>query len=128
MMTVLFDLDADSKKTLNDVASLFGVKMETVRDLWEYTVFAMTLNLLDGKTKTRHVTLPFIGRLALKYEGAEFVDGVLDDNVMAFVVLNDSFKELVSNVFEGDRTVLADYIKKKHLDRVIDDAEDSLEN
>ena len=122
----MFDLDSDSKKTLNDVASLFGVKAEIIRDIWEYTVFAMTLNLLDGKTKTRTITVPFVGRVVLRYDGTELVDGNLDESVKAFVVLHDSFKELVADVFGGDRTVLADFIKRKHLDRVIDDAESSV--
>jgi hypothetical protein len=120
---VLFNVDPDTKKVLNDVATLFGVKTDIVRDVWEYTVFSMVLNLLDSEHKTRHVTLPFIGRLALRYEGQEMKDGLLDDDVKGFVLLSQSFKELVSDVFTGDKTVLADYIKKKHLDRVIDDVE-----
>jgi hypothetical protein len=117
-------MDTDTKKILSDIATLYGVKVDIIRDVWEYTVFAWALNMLDTTNKTRQLNVPFLGKIALRYEGTEVnEEGSIGDSVKAFVLLNPDFKELIADLYTGNKSVLAEYIKTKHLDKVMDEAE-----
>jgi hypothetical protein len=115
----MFELNADTKKLLSDIASLFGVKVEIVKDIWEYTIFTYLLTMLENPSKTNTIQIPFLGRAFLRVESTNE-----DDNsVTSFLSLNDEFKQVYKDIKEGKHTELADYIRRKYIDKVLDDTE-----
>jgi hypothetical protein len=126
---MLFELDADTKRILHDASTLFGVKTDIIQDIWEYTAFAWALNLMEckGNYKMRTFTVPFLGRVGVKYDGEEVDDkGNLVPKVDTFLNMSDGCKKLVADAFEGDQQSLINYIRKNFLERAIEDVQEDV--
>jgi hypothetical protein len=113
----MFELDTDTKKLLTDIAALFGVKVEIIKDIWEYTIFTYLLTMLENPSKTNNIQIPFLGRVFLRVDSKE------EENVTSFLALSEDFKQVYIDIKEGKHTKLSDYIRKKYLDKVLEDTE-----
>jgi len=48
-------MDRDTKELLEDVCSLFGVKADIIKDVWEYTMIVWLLKLADSNANLKRI-------------------------------------------------------------------------
>lgn len=117
-----FTLDSRTKELLNDIASLFGVKPEIVKSIWEFTVFTWLLKYKDSTNKVVSCPIPFLGSIGLKYKGDSIDDkNNLTADLDCFVSVNDDFKKTVYNAMNDDYSDLSSYVKTAYIDKLIED-------
>lgn len=103
-----------------EISSLFGVKADIVRQVWQYTVFSMMLKVAEAdETKLTRLVLPYIGTIGIKNNGTIASSKGVEPDLDAFLSLSDTFKNLFSKSQDGNYGELSSYIQKKFLEPVI---------
>lgn len=116
----IFKEDEDTKKMILEISSLFGVKADIVRQVWQYTVFSMMLKVAEAdETKLTRLVLPYIGTIGIKNNGTIASSKGVEPDLDAFLSLSDTFKNLFSKSQDGNYGELSSYIQKKFLEPVI---------
>ena len=104
----LLDLDKDQREFLQKVSSYCGLDKGSVQSLWEYTVFAILLDIAENPDKPYNVIqIPFMGKILFK-ESKEY-PGEYD----TFLALSETFKNLAKKVKKGDLQNIIDYYSEK---------------
>ena len=116
----IFKEDDDTKKMILEISSLFGVKADIVRQVWQYTVFSMMLRVAEAdETKLTRLSLPYIGTIGIKNNGTIATSKGVEADLDAFLCLSDNFKSLFSKSQGGNYGELSSYIQKKFIEPVV---------
>lgn len=115
-----FELDKDSKDMLTDISSLMGVKVEIVKQVWEYTLFTWFLKISKNPEKLTSIVVPYLGHIGLRYKNEEVdnISGTLKTNVDSFISLSDEFKNMYGNIINEAQTALPKYLQSKIMETV----------
>lgn len=113
-----FDLNAETKKIIQEISATFGVQQDIVKKVWEYTIFTLILNIGDNKLPFDKLEIPFIGHIDLKNNGFNMENGKIQPNIEAYISLSDSFKELYSKVKNNEFQELSEYVEKNYIKRI----------
>lgn len=113
-----FDLNADTKKIIQEIASTFGAQQDTVKKVWEYSLFTWILNWGDTSKPFDRIEIPFVGHIDLKQNGQIMTDGKLEPDVECWVSLSDEFKQLYSKVKNNEFQELSEYLEKNYIKKI----------
>lgn len=117
-----FALDQKSKELLNDVASLFGVKAEIIKEVWEFTIFTWLLKYADSDAKVVSCPIPFFGSVGLKYKNDTIDDkNKITADIDCFVSINDDFKKQIHNVMNGDYSDVSEFVQTQYINRLVEE-------
>ena len=129
MVDNIFKEDEDTKKMILEISSLFGVKADIVRQVWQYTVFSIMLRVAEAdETKLTRIKIPYIGNIGIKNLGMITTPKGVEPDLDVFVSLSDTFKNFIAtNCFcncnksqGGDYSELSNYVQKKFIEPVME--------
>lgn len=106
-------IDRDTKELLEDVSSLFGVKSDIIKDVWEYTMIVWLLKLSDSNANLKRIKIPYIGSVGLRFLGEKMGDEKIDADYDAFLALNDNFKDVLKTIKNNGSEELTQLIQQK---------------
>lgn len=108
-------LDKDSKDLLEEVSSLFGVKSDIIKDVWDYTLIAWLLKMADSDANFKRFRIPYVGSIGLRFLGekASNDSDKIEADYEAFVSLNDNFKNLLKAIKNNGSEELVQFIQSK---------------
>lgn len=119
-----FELTPQSKEMIQQISALCGATKEDVKKVWEYTIFAMMLQMCDSERKFDKLEIPYIGHLDFKLNG-KVVDGSgkLQPDVEAYIVPEEGFKRLYAKIKEDGYGELSEYYQKNHIHKIVNNIE-----
>lgn len=121
MVDNIFKEDDDTKKMILEISSLFGVKADIVRQVWQYTVFSIMLRVAEAdETKLTRIKIPYIGNMGIKNLGMITTPKGVEPDLDVFVSLSDTFKNLFLKTQGGDYSELSNYVQKKFIEPVME--------
>jgi hypothetical protein len=121
MVDNIFKEDEDTKSMILEISSLFGVKADIVRQVWQYTVFSIMLRVAEAdETKLTRVKIPYIGNMGIKNLGMITTPKGVEPDLDVFISLSDTFKNLFLKSQGGDYGELSNYVQKKFIEPVIE--------
>lgn len=121
MVDNIFKEDEDTKKMILEISSLFGVKADIVRQVWQYTVFSIMLRVAEAdETKLTRIKIPYIGNIGIKNLGMVTTPKGVEPDLDVFVSLSDTFKNLFFKSQGGDYSELSNYVQKKFIEPVME--------
>lgn len=121
MVDNIFKEDEDTKSMILEISSLFGVKADIVRQVWQYTVFSIMLRVAEAdETKLTRVKIPYIGNMGIKNLGMITTPKGVEPDLDVFISLSDTFKNLFLKSQGGDYGELSKYVQKKFIEPVIE--------
>lgn len=121
MVDNIFKEDEDTKKMILEISSLFGVKADIVRQVWQYTVFSIMLRVAEAdETKLTRIKIPYIGNMGIKNLGMVTTPKGVEPDLDVFVSLSDTFKNLFLKTQGGDYSELSNYVQKKFIEPVME--------
>lgn len=121
MVDNIFKEDEDTKKMILEISSLFGVKADIVRQVWQYTIFSIMLRVAEAdETKITRVKLPYIGNMGIKNLGMITTPKGVEPDLDVFISLSDTFKNLFMKTQGGDYGELSNYVQKKFIEPLIE--------
>jgi hypothetical protein len=121
MVDNIFKEDEDTKSMILEISSLFGVKADIVRQVWQYTVFSIMLRVAEAdETKITRVKIPYIGNMGIKNLGMITTPKGVEPDLDVFISLSDTFKNLFLKSQGGDYGELSNYVQKKFIEPVIE--------
>ncbi len=106
-------LDKDTKELLKDISSLFGVKEDIIKDVWEYTLITWLLKLSDSNANLKRIKIPYIGSVGLRFLGEKIGDEKIDADYDAFLALNENFKDVLKTIKNNGSEELTQLIQQK---------------
>jgi len=119
-----FTPDADTKQLIKEMSSLFGIKSDIITDFLNYLTFVWLLQLAQNPDKVQTLTLPYIGKLGVKFN-KDFINqetGKMETEVDVFVALNDSFKRMISDIKDRDISELTTFLRTNYIERLIENS------
>ncbi len=120
MTKKLFNIDNETKKTLQSIASTYLVTQDVVNKVWEYTIFTLALKIAAGEGNVDKLTIPYIGNLYITEKGKEVDEnGVAQPNLEWSLELSDTFKEIYKNVKQGSYDILSEYFDEQYIQKVV---------
>lgn len=109
-------MDKEQKDFIQKISSLSGIKKSSIQMVWEYTMYAMFLDLLENKGKNYSTILvPYLGKILIK-ESKEN-PGELD----TFLSLSESIKDELIKVKKDNTVDLINYFQENFIDKTIDE-------
>lgn len=121
MVDNIFKEDEDTKKMILEISSLFGVKADIVRQVWQYTIFSIMLRVAEAdETKITRVKLPYIGSMGIKNLGMITTPKGVEPDLDVFIAISDTFKNLFMKTQGGDYGELSNYVQKKFIEPLIE--------
>jgi hypothetical protein len=116
------ELDKDTKDMLTDISTLFGVKTEIVKEVWEYTLFVWFLKMSENPDKMSTITVPYLGHVGVKFnsESLNNETGKIETKVDTFLSPSDAFKQMYGNIYNQAPSELAEYIQNHMIKTVIE--------
>lgn len=121
MVDNIFKEDEDTKKMILEISSLFGVKADIVRQVWQYTIFSIMLRVAEAdETKLTRVKLPYIGNMGIKNLGMITTPKGVEPDLDVFISLSDTFKNLFMKTQGGDYGELSNYVQKKFIEPLME--------
>jgi hypothetical protein len=127
MKDTIFNFDSEQKKLINDISSLCGIKQDTVKQIWMYTLFTSYLKLLEEKDRSINtIEIPFIGTIVIKFdkEKKQFAIEPESRAPWVHIHLKDELKDMVAKIKMGDETDLVKYFQDNFINKVIDQYEE----
>lgn len=122
-----FKFDKSTKDMIADISSLFGVKSEVVKQVWEYTLFTWFLKLSKDPEHVTSIKIPYLGNVGIKLD-SETLDeetGKLKSNVTSFIALDEEFKQMYGNICAQSESELAEYIQEHYIKNIVEDIQES---
>lgn len=107
-------LDRDTKELLEEVSSLFGVKSDVIKDVWDYTMIVWLLKIADAKGNWRRIKVPYLGTIGLRFLGEKIgSEDKIEADYDSFTLLDDNFKDLLKAVKNNGSEELTQFIQNK---------------
>ena len=111
------ELDSQTKQLLQEVANITGVDIKLVNTVLENLLIAWLLKILKESPEKKLVTIPvpYIGSIGIRYKGEQLSSDSSEIFADAdyFISMNDSFKKLIRDIYEGKSASLAEIIRTK---------------
>ena len=115
-----FVLTNEEKELLTDISSLLGVKQDTIKQVWEFTIFAWLLKFKDNPEKLCRLVIPFFGSIGIKYKSDVISNDGLTLDFDVFVSVDDNFKKLMYDAKNNNYDNVAEYLQNKYLTKIFD--------
>jgi len=113
-----FSFDKDTKDMLTAISNIYGVKEDVIKEVWEYTLFYWFLQINSQNKKVKTIQVPFLGNIGVKYKN----DSINEEGIFAdadiFVSLSDSFKKMLSDIYNGNKSSLIEFFDKNVIDKL----------
>ena len=111
----LFVIDGEQKELIQKISALCGIKQDIIKQVWQYTVFNVLLQLLEDKNKNFNtLQIPFFGKILLK------PDTERKGDFESFLALNPNFKETIKAIKTGNETGLIAFFQENFINKVLD--------
>lgn len=112
----LFENSKEQKDLLDRVSSLCGIKRSSVQKVWEYTIYALLMQIYENKEAAYNVLpVPFVGKILLKEskENPKEYD--------TFLMVYDFLKEEIKKVKDDDARDLISFFDEAFLSKTVND-------
>lgn len=120
MKSKIFDSDKDLKAFLQRVSSISGIKKSSIQQVWEYTIYAMFLDILENsEAKFTTLPIPYVGKVLLRDSKTE------QDDYDVFLALTDSFKDELNKIKKGNIVDLIKYFQEHFINEICNEIESS---
>lgn len=119
-----FELTPASKDMIQRIAALSGATKDDVKKVWEYTVFAMMLDLCDNDRKFDKLEIPYVGHLDFKLTGTVAdANGKLKPQVEAYIVPEEGFEKLYAKIKKDGYGELSEYFQNNFIHKIANNIE-----
>jgi hypothetical protein len=114
-----FILDDQTRDIIKQTSTLFGVKSEIIKEVFEYLAFTWMLQIAKKPEGLVQLVLPYLGKIGIKF-GEESLNnqGELEPDMKVFTVINDTFKEMIKSLRDRDLTQINEYFKVNYIDKL----------
>lgn len=107
-------LNKDTKELLDKISSLFGIKTDVIKDVWEYTLIVWLLEYANSNASLKRVPVPYLGTIGLRFNGERLSnDDKIEADIDSFIALDSNFKDLLKSVQNNSSEVVIDLIQTK---------------
>lgn len=107
-------LNKDTKDLLEEISSLFGVKTDIIKDVWEYTLIVWLLKYADSDTSLKRIFIPYLGTVGLRFKGEKLSNNdKIEADFDSFIALDSNFKDLLKSVQNNKSDELLTLIQAK---------------
>ena len=108
-------MDSEQKELIQKISALCGIKQDIIKQVWQFTIFSILLQLLEEKNKDFNVLqIPFFGKILMKPD--EEKKGEFE----SFLALNSNFKDIIKSVKSGNETGLIAFFQENFINKVLD--------
>ena len=115
----LFVMDNEQKELIQKISALCGIKQDIIKQVWQYTIFNLLLQLLENKDKTLNtIQIPFFGKVVVRPD--QEVKGEFE----AFLALNPNFRETIKTIKAGNETGLIAFFQENFINKILDNFTD----
>jgi hypothetical protein len=116
----IFIVDENTKQLIKEVSTLFGIKAEVVKEIFEYITFVWILNITENPDEFTKLTIPFLGNIDIKFK-KDFIgtDGSLMTEVESNLTINDTFKTMISDLHDSSLHSITDYLKENYINKLV---------
>jgi hypothetical protein len=115
----IFILDDQTRELIKQTSTLFGVKSEIIREIFEYLAFTWMLQIAKNPDGLVQLIIPYLGKIGIKF-GKESLNGKgeLEAEMNTFIIINDTFKEMIKSLRDRDLTSINEYLKSNYIDKL----------
>ena len=102
-------LEEFEKSVIEEIATLSGHSVATVRDVLESTF----LRQLEFIMCDEEIMVPFLGSVLVRYKGDNYISGLREANVECFFAASDLLKRVVGDIQDGESELIGQLLQKK---------------
>lgn len=112
-------MDKDTKRLMEEIAAVSGIKRDVVKEVWEYTLIRWVEEISRDPQKLNRLLIPFLGSVAVKYEGevieeaSEKTNQGMEPKTTSFVALSKPFEDLMSTIYTNKNNVITQLLDAK---------------
>lgn len=114
MNNTFLKLDDECKNILQEISALSGYSQIIIKEVMEYFLIDWALKIVDKPDDYAELSVPFIGKVKVKYLGDKKEDNdTISTEVDAVLELSSSFKKLVGDFHDEGRTEIDKALQRK---------------
>ena len=114
------DMDSDTKQMLQEISATMGVKNEIVREVWEFTIFTILLNIAEKPEGPQRINIPYFGHLLFRDKGLITNEkGEAEHDIDILVGMSENFKKLYLEACQGQYSALSEYLQENYIKPVL---------
>lgn len=111
-----------TKELLQDVSSLFGVRSDIVKQIWDYTIITLFLKMAENPEGEHTLQLPMIGELVVKYKNSVYIKNGTITEVESNLRLDEEFKNLIGDVYFQGNSPIIEFVQDNLIKNTIENA------
>lgn len=114
MNNTFLKLDDECKNILQEISALSGYSQIIIKEVMEYFLIDWALKIVDNPDNYAELSIPFIGKVKVKYLGDKKEDNdTISTEVDAVLELSPSFKKLIGDLHDEGRTEIDKALQRK---------------
>lgn len=114
MNNTFLKLDDECKNILQEISALSGYSQIIIKEVMEYFLIDWALKIVDKPDDYAELSIPFIGKVKVKYLGDKKEDNdTISTEVDAVLELSPSFKKLIGDLHDEGRTEIDKALQRK---------------
>lgn len=114
MNNTFLKLDDECKNILQEISALSGYSQIIIKEVVEYFLIDWALKIVDKPDDYAELSIPFIGKVKVKYLGDKKEDNdTISTEVDAVLELSPSFKKLIGDLHDEGRTEIDKALQRK---------------
>lgn len=114
MNNTFLKLDDECKNILQEISALSGYSQIIIKEVMEYFLIDWALKIVDKPDDYAELSIPFIGKVKVKYLGDKKEDNdTISTEVDAVLELSSSFKKLIGDLHDEGRTEIDKALQRK---------------
>lgn len=114
MNNTFLKLDDECKNILQEISALSGYSQIIIKEVMEYFLIDWALKIADKPDDYAELSIPFIGKIKVKYLGDKKEDNdTISTEVDAVLELSTSFKKLIGDLHDEGRTEIDKALQRK---------------
>ncbi len=119
-MNNLILTDKDTSNLIKEVSTTFGIKSYAIQEIFNYMAFIWITKLIDNPNQLTSITIPYIGSIGLRLDNESVNSkGDVEYDISSFVSLTDAFKDLYSDINNGETDRVVDYLKNHYFKALV---------
>ena len=114
MNNTFLKLDDECKNIVQEISALSGYSQIIIKEVVEYFLIDWALKIVDKPDDYAELSIPFIGKVKVKYLGDKKEDNdTISTEVDAVLELSPSFKKLIGDLHDEGRTEIDKALQRK---------------
>ena len=104
---------------ITKISSLCGIRQDTIKEIWQYTIFTMLLDIMEKKDAGHHTAvIPFLGKFLIKPSTED------PSGIDSFFIMNPELKDNIRKIRAGMETGLVSFFEENFVNKMVENITD----